>query len=475
MTHLRHAGITVRSLGPLAAVTMLGMVATVALAQGGLSTKSGGPAGAGAYAAPLRAMGASGIEATPGMLAFASALAPDGAPSYDYRQVPGNGRNLFEIRLGNTPAAPPGIDNGTGLVVGAITTGPTSGTTSLIAGVLDVNKLFDPVQTLPALTTVVASGSIFSLGGGCARGTQTDFPYINANRPAIMHYNGTTFGVVVPTLTGIAPTNQYDSAECVVIPGANRTVYAFTNRTLGRVEIWKDDAGGFQPLQTTQITGVATPFGGGLRLAMSYDIAAGELVTMYQETGGRTVTRAVNVTSGAPGTACEVANSAPPTGFTRPREASIFISGQGVRIEIGDFDNNGSTEIVRLGPGCTRQTFPAGSSAGGNGYNWNSYGVAVDDSLDKANVLWGDYFYLDDNTNYVPQAAGGPFPGRGGPFSACAVRTRDGANDVITVTPGILSTIMEFSRGSVETDRISVGGNEDPGLLDACIRTTFSF
>lgn len=410
-----------------------------------------------------------------GTVALACAPALAWAQSYSYRQVPGNGRGLFELRLGGTYVAPSGGSAGAGLLVGAVTSGPTSGTTSLIAGVLDLNKLFDPVQPLPGFTTVVPTGSVFSLGGGCLRGGQTDFPYINGNRPAIVRYGGAGFIVVVPTLTGISPTNQYDSADCAVDRNATRTVYAFSNRSLNRVELWQDGAGGFQPLQLTQLAGVATPFGGGLRPALDIDVATQQVSVLYQELGGRTVLNSVNPLTGTVGGACEVFTAPGPTGFTRPRETTTFSFSGGTRFAVGDFDNNGTTEIVRISPGCVRQSFPAGSSAGGNGFNWTGYGHAPDPTLNKENVLWGDYFYLDDNTNYVPQAAGGPFPGRGGPFSACGVRTRDGGHDVIAVTPGILSTIMEFSRGSVETDRISVGGNEDPGLFGSCIRTTFSF
>ena len=102
------------------------------------------------------------------------------------RVVNVNGRTVQEIRFGNEPGSP------TRLRIVVITNGPTAGTTSLLTAVADVNDWVNPSAPAPTFTPIIASGTVFSVGGGCTRGGQVDFPFINANEPRVLRFSGGT-------------------------------------------------------------------------------------------------------------------------------------------------------------------------------------------------------------------------------------------------------------------------------------------
>lgn len=182
-----------------------------------------------------------------------------------FAQLPGlqpvltpNGSAVFEARFGTQPA-------NRGLIfLAVITAGPVSGSTSVLLMQSPVAALFTPGNPPPGWTTVRSSISAYSLGGGCGRNNQIDFPYINGTRPEILRITGTTQQVVT---LGITNTDQYDSIDCVV-QGNGQVLYMLTNRTRQRLELRREQ-GGLLQLVRDDFGTVRTPFQGGIRPAIA--------------------------------------------------------------------------------------------------------------------------------------------------------------------------------------------------------------
>ena len=131
------------------------------------------------------------------------------------RTVSPNGRPVQEIRFGAEPG-------GNQLRMVVVTNGPTAGTTTLLTAVGAPNLWYDPGQQPPPFTELIASGTVFSVGGGCKRGGQLDFPFINGNRPYMLRFQGGQSNIFLLPITN---TNEnYDSADCAVAPFASVTV-----------------------------------------------------------------------------------------------------------------------------------------------------------------------------------------------------------------------------------------------------------
>ena len=353
-------------------------------------------------------------------------------------------REVLETRLGMTTGLGSILDK---LVVTVVTAGPNPGTTSLIGASINGSTLFNGGAN-PAFANVVASGSIFSLGGGCRRGSMIDFPFINANRPRIARYNPDTGQYIVVT-PSIAGTDLYDSIDCVV--STLGTIFATTNRTLDRVEIYRDSGGGFVPVQLTGINNIATPFSGGVRPAIAVD-SQDDLYVLFQRALGANEFVSVDLATGTVGAPCTFFPATAPTGFTRPRETMLDIYPRGpggALIAAGDFDDNGSTDIITVPLGSCTPTVTsagAGSSNGGNGYNWTGYASGPELAEIANNILWGGYWYVRSG-NAIAEASPivSPFVGRGGPFHGCGVENRDSGLSLLAVGAGANTQTLQFS------------------------------
>lgn len=400
-------------------------------------------------------------------------LAGAGIDFSERNAIPVINRQIFELRLGATTRSTSSIANG-GLLATVLTAGPTSGTTSLFGATLDGGTLFNGGPA-PTFTTILATGSAFSLGGGCQRGGFTDFPFINANRPRIARFDAATgtFSVVTPTIAG---SDFYDAIDCV--PSSLGTAFVVSNRTLSRVEVYRDNGSGFQAVNTTGINNVVTPFSGGLRNAIALDPLALDVLLSVTRNSGAHQMIAVDLATGTLSAPCQLASAPVPTGFTRPREGAFRLLGKGAgarRLIVADFDNDGSTDIVTLPSGSCSPTItsgPAGSSNGGNGFNWTGYSTTHDPETHNANILWGDYFYVAPGDNFAQDSAlASPYAGRGGPFHGCTVVDRDVGFSILSLATGSLNTTLDFTLAqtpqALNNDyRIYRSSLESPRVLD---------
>jgi hypothetical protein len=121
-----------------------------------------------------------------------------------------------------------------------------------------------------------------------------------------------------------------------------------------------------------------------------------------------------------------------------------------VRVAVGDFNLDGTPDIVTVNPtgGCatTVTSGPAGSANGGNGYNWTGYGVSQAQSDAPIHLLWASYFYLNNGANLaLPAPIPSPFAGRGGPFDGCAGIDIESGPTFLTVGTGASNTQEEFA------------------------------
>lgn len=400
------------------------------------------------------------------------------AQEFRTRTLPGNGRTVFELRLGGTSLPDPAALPGQGLVVAAVTGGPTSGTTSLIAATFDGRTLFDPSVPLPAFTTVVSSGSVFSLGGGCRRGADTLFPFINNGRPQLLRRAAGAFSVATPA---IGNSDQYDSADCVSARDGATTYFVFTNRTDATLEFFREDANGFQPLPaSTTVSDVGTPLSGGMRpaidleplgtaqrLRLAYGYNAGTTTTMRTSTLDVTLSTHVDL--------CPFLVTTRQTAFTRPPEAAVVAMGpQSGGVTLGDYDKDGIVDLFVITPGCGVTRVAGGSSNGAGLFNWTGYGTAVGLRNGTANLLWGDYFQIGNATGYPVNAAPpGPFPGRGGPFAACAAEDAESGAEVVSAASGATPSQIELARGHRDGDRIFRSQMSREELATFCARAYY--
>jgi hypothetical protein len=415
------------------------------------------------------------IRQTLAVVFCVAAAAPVAAQSFQTRTVNGNGRNIFELRLGGTTLLPNAPNQG--LIVTAVTSGPTSGTTSLIAATFDGRTLFDAAVPPPTFTSVVATGSVFSLGGGCQHGTQTVFPFINNARPQLLRHNAGVFSVVTPS---IANSDQYDSADCVTSPDGQASYFMFTNRTDSTLEFYRENAAGFQALPAaTTLANVGTPFSGNLRPAFAFEpLSVSQrlrLVYGYNEATTTTMrTSVLNVGSATHIEPCPLLVTPRPSAFTRPRESALVFMGTfggGVTVSAADFDNDGVVDIFTSTPSCQNVRTAAGSSNGGGAFNWTGFGAAVDNSNGSANVLWGDYYYVNNSATYpVSASSPGPFPGRGGPFAACPAEDTESGAETVSVATGTNQSQLQFARGHRNTDRIFKSQMSRSELMTFCVR-----
>ena len=325
-----------------------------------------------------------------------------------------NGRPVQEIRLANEPGGNPALVRAM-----VVTNGPTSGTTTLLTAVANGNVWFDPSAATPTFTSVVASGTVFSVGGGCLRGNQLDFPFIDGNRPKIARFVGGGVSIV-PVGVG---SELFDSAECAVSGDGTRTFFIFTNRTLQRLFFF-NDAGGANDLLNPRVTfsSVKTPFVGGLRPSISVVPGTADTVAMlFMATNGQS--RWMQYNGGTQNVEFEClagVQSPPPAGFTIPRGSRVAN-----RQAIGDFNGDGVFEVVTIQPvnpppaSCEKlpPATPVGPVAGA-GFNWSEPGMALNPLTGQLTFLAGFQTLIDSlgALTTVP----GPYAGGAGSFATCS-------------------------------------------------------
>jgi hypothetical protein len=341
-----------------------------------------------------------------------------------------NGRTVQEIRLGEDPGG------ATALRMAVITNGPTSGTTSLFTAVGDVDNWLDVGLTAPAFAPVIASGAIFSLGSGCRRGGQLDFPFIQDNRPKILRFNGGAPAVInVP----IADTHAYDSADCTVSGDGTRTFFIFTDRTDSRLKFFSDTGGAndlVAPLTT--FASVETPFSGGLRPSISVMPGTPRSVALlFMQTDGSSRWLQLNTAPFNLDFNCLAGTQTPPpSAFTIPRGARV--AGQNA---IADFNNDGVFDFISINTGncATAPTPIAAGPVAGTGYNWTEPAVARSMTYDFYVFLYGQM--MSRRFPAIPVAEAGPHSGSAGSFAACAVGNTETPDAFISAAAENLSTI----------------------------------
>jgi hypothetical protein len=377
------------------------------------------------------------------------------------RVVDVNGRTVQEIRFGNEP----GSSRLLRIVV--VTNGPTAGTTSLLTAVADVNDWVNPAAPAPVFTPIIDSGTAFSVGGGCRRGGQLDFPFINANEPRVLRFSGGAPTILPVSIAG----SLWDSAECAVANDGSRTFFLFTNR-VQQNGFFYVDTGGVNDLVAPQVSlgGAKTPFVGGLRPSISPAPGTARKVNLlFMQPSGQTRwwqydPDAINVDFN-----CVAGAQVPaPTGFTIPRGARV--AGRGA---IADIDGDGDFEVVQLTPAtppnCTGVPTPtnAGAVAGSN-FNWAEPGVAADRETGQINFLAGTYTSLLANDQITSRPGGTG----GGSYAACPVGSSESFNQMLIANAAPSPFQLEIQQRQINdaTERqasrvILKGGFESDNLL----------
>lgn len=360
------------------------------------------------------------------------------------RSVTPNGRPVQEIRFGNEPGG-----GRTQMRVLVVTNGPTAGTTSLLTAVADANVWVDVGAPAPAFTPIIASGTVFSVGGGCTRGAQTDYPFINAFRPQILRFVGGSFSVITP-FTG--NTNPYDSAECVVSGDGTETYFAYTNRQQSRIDFYRDRGGPNDLDQAFVAFGsIKTPFAGGLRPALS-SISGGLPAAMSSISGtnhtmeflvmssnGQTRWRQYNFDLATLFFDCQVGVQTPaPIAFRIPRGSEVA----GLT-SIGDFNDDGVVEVVTVNPsgrdGCV--VAPPATPAGpvfGSVFNWVEIAAAYN-PITQIIAFFYTRMTVKPRVG-PPNTVAGPHAS-GGPHAACAAFNTEVVNAYISAAVGTANTI----------------------------------
>jgi hypothetical protein len=334
-----------------------------------------------------------------------------------------NGRPVQEVRLGEVP----GSNN---LRVVVVTNGPTAGTTSLLTAVGTPEQWLDAATLAPTFTATIPSGTVFSLGGGCRRGNQVDFPFINNNRPNVLRFTGGT-PTIIPALT--FDTTNFDSAECRAAPDGSRTTYLFSNRTANRVFVVVDQ-GGANDLNVpfVNFSSVKTPFLGGLRPQMSLVAnAPRSAVFMWMETNGQTRWREYNTETVNVDFNCLVGTQTPPpAAFTIPRGSRTA-----GRLVVGDFDGDGQfeTAVIDKTPAACAAG-PAFTTAGpvaGTGFVWTEPAATVTRNLGITSIIYGRETTWGGSG--TPTVAAGPHPNVAGTFAACGYENTERVDGTVSV------------------------------------------
>jgi hypothetical protein len=374
-----------------------------------------------------------------------------------------NGRQVLEVRMGIVPRT-------SILRTLVITAGPVAGSTSLLVNTSFVGDLFNASVPM-TFSVVVNSGGLFSLGGGCARAGELNFPYIDNLRFNIVRYTGTTQTIVTPPAIS---TGQYEGVNCTTSANGQAVFYALLNRNTGRLEVWRELAGNVFARIYQSSSAVRLPFNGGYRpqitrmRRLSVPGAKGDPVAVYesghflaafQTSSGQTQVVVVNESTGAEEGLCPIGTR---TAGTPPFEGALVPG-----YVVGDFDGNGVAEIVSIRPSigglCEAGTrrVPIGSANGGNGFAWTGYALSGDAGSEAYRVLNGA-----SNVRLLPSAITGtvsPFFGRGGPFHGAFVERAEFEAGTLVAGTGSSNLDVEFFADlPAFADGVRVASFEDP-------------
>jgi hypothetical protein len=389
------------------------------------------------------------------------------------RDIEVNGRTIQEIRLAREP--------GSRILMRAVvvTNGPVAGTTSLLTAVADANAWPDSAASAPVFTTVIPSGTVFSVGGGCQRGNQLDFPFIDANRPRILRIVNGTPTVIVPAIPG---NELFDSADCTQSGDGTRTYFIFSNRSVQRLWFFID-AGGPTDLNgpTVSFSAVRSPFQGGLRPAISVVPGTAQTVALlYMATNGQSRWLQYNAETLNVDFNCLAGTQSPaPTGFTIPRGAKVAN-----RDAVGDFNNDGTFEMVRIvpeqpaacaagptGATATRETrfVTAMGPVAGPLFAWSEPSIFLDPFTKRLN------FQATALGSVAPNGANSAIPGPssgGGSYAGCAVGGSESVGEALSVFADNQAMFLYFAQMKLDeqkeaTDGIFRAGNEEATLVDA--------
>lgn len=405
-----------------------------------------------------------------GLAAFADAVA-------EIRVTSPNGRKVLEIRAAAQP--------NTGLLrTVVITAGPMAQTTSLMVNTAFVRDIFGPNPPPMTWTVLVSSGTLFSLGGGCARGNQVDFPYINNNKLAIARFVGTTSTIITATINSAA---NYESVNCTISPDRQSTLYVLVNSTAQRTEIWRQNINNVFTLERQFNLAARLPFNGGLRPSISRTLRANlprpgakgmvaPLETDYYELDKYMVIDQLASSTlriqrwEPPNTLALVSSLAGNVNSVAPNESQILSD-----CAVGDFNQNWVVDAYAVGINhCGLATNPtsAGNGGGQNGYSWTSsaaYFSPISDEL---------YVY---NSSYT--IAGGSQPavtgpsdhaGTDGPFAGCFLNPGVSYRSVylgIGPEPGDNTSLRYAFRGILGIFAVFRAGFEDSVAPDAVLNT----
>lgn len=394
------------------------------------------------------------------LLALLSTVAHAQFPTFTRVTTP-NGRPVLEIRMGTMPA------NRHTVFTAVITSGPISGSTSLMLQQALIQDVFNPGAPAAGWTVVRSSINAFSLGGGCGRSNLLDFPFINGARPEILRITGTAAQVIT---LGITNSDQYDSIDCRVSPNG-QVYYLLSNRTRQTLELRKEQ-GGLLQLVRENFGTVRSPFMGGIRPSIYY--RAVRAVAPGSERGGGTPIG--NVVEFKIGWLFDLLGGPPPQLAPRVEEASDsepFPTNTGCALGsradtsafgnvnesacsggicIADFNGSGQFALRRTefaSTPCVPGTAQMMSSRSG-GTLFNFAGVAAVESAGGTaggNPVVSNTI-IDSNTiavfeDGVRLDVANPFAGRGGPKAACPLISSNTGGGILLAGPGAASNQLQ--------------------------------
>jgi hypothetical protein len=391
-----------------------------------------------------------------------------------------NGRKVLEIRAAAQP--------NTGLLrTVVITAGPIAQTTSLMVNTAFVRDIFGPSPPPMTWMVLVSSGTLFSLGGGCVRGNQVDFPYINNNKLAIARFVGTTSTIITATINSAA---NYESVNCTVSPDRQSTLYVLVNSTAQRTEIWRQNSNNVFTLERQFTLAARLPFNGGLRPSISRTLrstlprsgAKGMPLPVpeldYYEADKYMVidqiaSSTIRVQRWEPqtNTLALISSIAGNPASVAPNEAQILSD-----CAVGDFNQNWVVDAHAVGInhcGLVTNPTPAGSGGGQNGYGYTASAAYFAPRTDRLYVYNSSYTIAGDFQ--APLTGASDHAGTDGPFAGCflAPGTRlDGAYLSVGAQPADPNSLRYAYREIISFLSIFRSGFEQGFAADDELNTT---
>jgi len=326
---------------------------------------------------------------------------------------PVGGRVVQEVRLGASAGD-------RDMVIGVLINGPTSGTTTLLAGQIQMLALLN--GALPTFLTLVAAGNAFSLGGPCEVGGVKIMPYVREFRPNAIRFS---VGAPIAAALPVAGTDLYTAIDCTNV--GDTAYFALLNHTQSRIEMYVEDGDGFRS-RNAGFANVLSTFAGGVRPAIAGSSDDMFAITYQQQNGS---VRLVNVFASTKliESNCQLhLVSPPPSTFERVKEMLVFPSAfTGIGMQrrfgaVGDFNLNGTNELTSFlaGGACVPTTVAAGTAAGVSPHDWLATVGIGHPTRDSAYFGNGDAFWklhfdtgLTTELANPPVLAGGPVHGLG--------------------------------------------------------------